>query len=80
MSYTITPTDILTTHLQKAIADTVEAIANEEILKAQDAIEKKVKEQIAAIIIRLLRHCEVQTLQDRIIIEIKMDKWGTHAS
>jgi hypothetical protein len=58
-----------------AVQEAVQAIAEEEITAAQKRIAERVRERVAFISCRVAEWVEVSTLRDRIVIEVKTDKF-----
>lgn len=59
-------------NLLDAIQNSVNEIAEQEIKLAKERIERRVKQDVGAIAIRIAQWTEVKTLGNRLIIEVKM--------
>ena len=67
--------DVFRGHILLALRKAVESIAEEEVRLAQDRIEKRVRDEVATLAIRVAEWAEVSMLRDRIVIEVKTDKF-----
>lgn len=69
------PQDSLVDAIHKALELAVKEIANKEIELAKKRIEEQVQKEVGAIAIRVAQWAEVKTMQDRIVIEVRIDKF-----
>jgi hypothetical protein len=69
----IDTSEILIHKLHDALAQTVQAIAEEELKAATTRMEERVRQEVAAIAIRVMQWAEIQHMGNRIVIEVKTD-------
>lgn len=74
MSTALPTHELFEHHLRHAIHNTIEAIMNEEIHKAQERMAQRVREQIGALAISVARCADIQMMRDRLVITVHMDK------
>ena len=60
--------------LFEAVKKSLQEKAEQEIEKKALEIKQKLKEEVGAIVISLLKYCEVRMLENRIVIEVKFEE------
>lgn len=69
------PQELFVKNLHAAIQNAVQDIAREETDKAITVMEQRVKQEVGAIAIRVAQWADMQFLQDRLVITVKMDEF-----